>query len=465
VLRYAPLLWLVGFYFLGLAAVLARTTWRARPGTGAAHVAVLLWAAVGFAQAVSAVLNGLYLGDWVLGLRYALAFTVLGWLVAAVATAAGASWQLRGTRHAADLGWLAQHTLLLALVALALKLAGLAEFRLETPVSLLAGGSEAVRFYASALFYGQENTLGESATRLSLLYPWPPALGIGSLALALIATRIKRWRWAVPAFVGALVGIVFSWSRLAMGAAVFIAVLYAFLRLPGWLQLAALTVLGAAAALLPVVGVDPIGAVQALQASVNEARSGSSQARDLIYEASWAGFVNSPWIGNGWIGESVHGKEYLPIGSHSTLYGVLYTGGLLTFIPLALAMAYTLLRIIRITWWAPDVEDRADGRVALCLWILLLLAARYESVYSLTLPCFFIFTWMGACLAMPAARVHPNEIPGVEHASDARRRNSTSAANPPAGACAGAFGQRGDSLLQRRLLYRRRGDVGAGPDL
>jgi O-antigen ligase len=133
-------------------------------------------------------------------------------------------------------------------------------------------------------------------------------------------------------------------------------------------------------------------------------------ARELIYEKSWEGFLQSPIIGHGWIGESVHPKELLPIGSHSTIYGLLYTGGLPTLAAFIVALSLTLSAIV---WRYVSVgaQDRRRTGILMGIGVTLCLVmnCRYEALYSLTLPCLFLFTWIGACIG--ASEIAPFHSP------------------------------------------------------
>jgi O-antigen ligase len=274
------------------------------------------------------------------------------------------------------------------------------------------------------MFFLQESTLGEQTTRLILFHPWPTALGVSSLAVGLISLCVqdRRWRWAGLA--GALVGVVFSWSRLAMGAAVLLAATLLVLRTPNWLKLLAITLGLAALWALMAAGIDPLSMVGDARAAADGARSGSSLARALIYEKSWEGFLQSPWIGHGWVGESVHPVENLPIGSHSTIYGLLYTGGIITFGCFALAMALTLAAIVRSMWRASGTPSRRNADIAFCLWLVLLLTATYESIYSLTLPCLALFAWIGGVIeaSEPADPLdHAQRVPHAPRMREAMR--------------------------------------------
>jgi O-antigen ligase len=174
-------------------------------------------------------------------------------------------------------------------------------------------------------------------------------------------------------------------------------------------------------------GFGPFGLIDELYGSLNGARAGSSLARDIIVDESWAAFLRSPWIGYGWVGESVHPTEHLPIGSHSTIYGTLYTGGVLVFTTFALAMAV----MIALLGWRlaceKDTQRRKDIEVAMCLALILCISARYEALYSLSLPCFFYFAWIGAA----AGRLHPEPARASE--TKRAREPSRNRAWAPAG--------------------------------
>lgn len=408
--RWAPALWLLGLLHASMAVWLLITPLRRWPKVRVIHVLAGLWLAVGLLQSVSALLNGVWLGDWTLGLRHAVSFTAVGWLFAGFALAAGASLHLAGADAARLFARLGAFTLGLGLLTLLGTALGLLPDALPTPLSAMAPGSEVLRQYAGVKLFHEESTLGASTTRLVLMYPWAPALGVGSLGLALVSSRCAHagWRWA--GLLGGLLGVLFSWSRLAQGACVLTFALLFLLRAAPTLRWSILLPAMTAASVLILVGTTPVELMEGLYGSVNSVRAGSSQARDLIVEESWAGFLQAPWIGYGWVGESVHPIENLPIGSHSTIYGTLYTGGLLVFTAFALALMGLLASIVWRLVHETETERRKDLQVALCLGIALLMAARYESLYSLSLPCYFYFVWMGMALAPADPRHRPQAL-------------------------------------------------------
>jgi hypothetical protein len=428
--RWAPALWLLGLLHASVALWLLITPLRNYPRSHVIHVLVGLWLAVGLLQAVSALLNGVWLGDWALGLRHALSINALGWLFAGWALAAGASLELAGVEAARLFARLGAYTLGLGVITLLGAAIGVLPDALPTPPSAAAPGSEVLRQYAGVKFFHEETTLGATTTRLVLMYPWAPALGVGSLGLTLVSSRCAHsgWRWA--GMLGGLVGVIFSWSRLAQGAAMLAFAALFLLRAAPTLRWSIVLPMMALASVLILFGTTPVDLMDSVYGSVNNVRAGSSLARDLIIEESWAAFLRSPWIGYGWVGESVHPIENLPIGSHSTLYGTLYTGGLLVFVAFAAALLGLLAsitwRLVRET----DIQRRKDLQVAWCLGMVLLITARYESLYSLSLPCYFYFVWMGMALSPAAHQPSALDAPVLHRNLHPRHRWRPAEASP-----------------------------------
>jgi hypothetical protein len=369
--------------------------WRRWPKGGLISAIVGSWISVGLLQALASLANGIHIGDPALGLRYALGMPVMGWVFAGIAIAVGHSRRLSDPRPIALLGgWV----LLFSAIATAAWLAGMPYLILETPLSLALPDLDIARFYGPAQFFLVEESFGDATMRLVLFFPWTTGLGLGGIAIALISLRAPDWRLRALGFLGGTVGAVFSWSRTAIVVLVAVLALEALLRLPRWARLVFLGAALTGGYVVAIDGFDPLDAVEKLQQSVENARGGSSMARQLIYEKSWEGFVESPIVGQGWIGESVHPTEHLPIGSHSTVYGLLYTGGLPTFLGFAAALLLTSAAVLWQMLSRPRGADNADLRTALGLCIVLALFAPYESLFSLTIPCLYLFTWIGGAL-------------------------------------------------------------------
>lgn len=400
-LRWTTVLWLIGILAPGGLAVLLVLIRRRWPRGLLVNLVVASWFAIGASQAFAAILNGVYSGNPEEGLRNVFAFSVLGWIFGGMGIAAGAAHRLSDARTIRSITWLGGFILVLAAIAAAGRLAGLSDLQVwPTPLSLILPQSRAVYFYTSAIVFQTEATFGEAHTRLLLFFPWATALGLGGLAIALVSTLERARLWQLIGFAGGVVGVVFSWSRIAIASLLVVVPLLIFLRLPPKWRLVPVGLLLAGLVAMPLCGIDPIEQIEAVQDAVTEARAGSSIARDLIYERSWEGFLASPVVGHGWVGESVHAKEELPIGSHSTVYGLLYTGGVLTFSAFVLAMSLTFAALLH-RFAKTDFGSTSRARVVIALGLALCLVTYcpFESIFRLTLPCLFLFTWIGASLA------------------------------------------------------------------
>ena len=136
-----------------------------------------------------------------------------------------------------------------------------------------------------------------------------------------------------------------------------------------------------------------------LEQKLEQSRPGASESRNDVYEASWIGIYQSPILGHGWPGAateengSVYGVDENPmvVGSHSTVSGLLYKGGAVTFAALLVAFACigtSLLRGCR----SPLLRDGVAVLVAI------MLTCTSEGLESLVFPTLFVFLWLGTVL-------------------------------------------------------------------
>jgi hypothetical protein len=446
-LRCIPFLWILGALTPASALMLVKLAAERWPRGFLVNVIVWSWFSIALSQAAAAILNGVAIDNPATGLANAFGFGVVGWIFGGLAIAAGAAYRLDDPRTIRATALVGLYILILAAIAAVGHLAGRRDLYIwPTPAEILLPSSPSVTFYTAALVFQTEETLGEATTRLVLFFPWAPALGLGGLAVAFISLLERNFAWRLIGFAGGVVGVVFSWSRIAIAALIAVGALLAFLRLPRIWRLAIVGAGLCALFVLPLYGIDPLDQVSQIQDRVNGARAGSSLARELIYQKSFEGFLQSPLIGHGWIGESVHAKETLPIGSHSTIYGLLYTGGAPTFAAFAVAMLLTFAGLVwRYVSIGANDPRRSHLLVGVGLALCLAAYCRYEALFNLTLPCIFLFSFIGAALATP----HPT--PNLAAAQVARRSSRHRSLTP-----AGSFAARRRALQPHPLSQRRR---------
>jgi hypothetical protein len=404
-LRGIPVLWGLGALTPAGALMLVKLTIERWPKGILINLIVFSWIAIGVSAACAAILNGVAIHEFSKGLGNAFGFGVVGWIFGALAIAAGAAHHLDDPKTVRAMTWVGGYIIILGALAALGRLAGLQNLQLwPTPIGMILPKSPSVSFYTVTTIFQSEETLGEVSTRLLLFFPWTTGLGLGGLAITFISFLESDLRWRLIGVCGGVIGVVFSWSRIAIVSLLVIGAFLAVLRLPFRWRLGVAGVLIIAYFIATLHGFDPIQAIKQAQDNVNGARAGSSLARELIYQKSWEGFLQSPLIGHGWIGDSVHRKETLPIGSHSTLYGLAYTGGAPTLAAFVFALSLTLAALAwRFFSLAYDDPRRSAALVGLGLGLCLAAYCRVEALFNLTLPCLFLFTWMGACFSSGAS--------------------------------------------------------------
>ena len=390
-----PLLWSLGLLVpTGCLIVMWLLIWR-WPEDPGINLVVAAWLLTAAAQAAAVIWNWSVAGEPFSALpRRLMAFSIIGWLFLGIMLAVGYSYRLANARLVRGIMliglYIGLFTVLGFLLAFVL---GIKELRIPTPLAFVLGRSPATDYYATMRIYLLEESFGLEMPRMILFYPWPTALGLAGIGIVMAAFCESSRHWRAIGMLGGICAIVFSFSRAAMVALVVSLLVYGWLRAALVWKFLFLVVVSLAALGLVVLDVNPVVWLKEFFTSFSEARAGSSLARDLIYVYSWEGFLASPVFGQGWIGESVHPIEDLPIGSHSSLYGTLYTGGATTLTCLAAAGAVTMALLMTRAW-----RGTPFAAAGLSMAAALLMFAYGESLFSLVLPCTFMFLFMGGAM-------------------------------------------------------------------
>jgi hypothetical protein len=400
-MKFLPVLWILGAILPAAALMLTGLSLLRWSKSKLVNVVMSSWIMVGLFQAAAALFNGIYSHQLMLGVANMFSFSVIGWFFGAMAIAIGASYQLNTPKIIRSYTLVGSYIIPLSTLALIGRMAGIETMHLNTPpLALILPDIPTVSFYMQTLVYQTESTLGELSTRLILFFPWATALGLGGLAIAFVSILEENIYWRITGVTGGIIGVIFSVSRIAIATLIFVSVIILFIRM-GWFKKIIVSFVIFFSLMVSIVnGFDPSSVIDKLQNEANNARAGSSQARELIYQKSWEGFLESPYMGNGWIGPSVHKKEVLPIGSHSTIYGLAYTGGIFTLGSFFLAMSITLIGLIyRVYQTKNENREGAVAVIGIALCLCLIIYSPYEALFNLTIPCIFLFTWIGAALS------------------------------------------------------------------
>jgi hypothetical protein len=394
-----PFLWFLGVQVLLAAALVFALVWNRWPTDWRTNIVVLCWGLVFLCQAFAVAYNWDIHDESPLELAgRLLSFTVIGWGFLGLAVAGGSAWELSSPRMIRAIMVFTSYTLALVVVSLAIFfILGVQDLELTTPVRFLLGSRPAIDFYAGVTFYQPpEASLG--LPRMVLFFPWKTCFGYAGIAFFVIALCERDPRWRTVGLTAGIVAVVFSFSRAAVAALPISVLAVVLLRAgPKFILLIALSCCALALGMI-VSGSGPTDVINGVQELVRSARPNSSQARDLIYDHSWWGFLDSPIFGQGWVGESILRQETLPIGSHSSVYGTLYTGGAITFASLAFAALMTLGVLIE----AAIRFRTPQAAAAVGLMAGTVVFSYGEAMYSVVLPCIFIFLFIGGALSRPS---------------------------------------------------------------
>jgi O-antigen ligase len=407
-----PLWWATGTLFfapyvcLGLI-ILA----RGLPYSRGAVVLLLAWTAVWAMQAVATSIVWMESGrSWVGLLRSVLSVGNLNWIALGLCLAIG--WERR-----LDTGRIARAACILCLWILVFSgigafanlVLGMPSLELPNLFSLVLPKGILPSFYGSMRFHAV--LMGEQAVRLTLFYPWPTALSLGAALAMMIGFRDPDWRWRAIAVLGGVAGVLAGASR-TVAAGMLVALALVAFGAASFRSRVLLLILAAVALNLAVLaGFDLQEAVARAYDKFTAARPGSSMARSIIYDHTWRAILDSPIVGHGWGEKTALGRRLIaPLGSHSTFYGVLYTGGIVTFAAVLAAFGTVIgAALLRLR----------DKPVTACTVLGMLFVIGMISfgenvnflVPTLLLPLF----WMGGVLrpAVPAPRPLPLHLAGL----------------------------------------------------
>lgn len=402
-MRWLPLLWLLGVHIIIPVSWTVVAALKSGLGGGLARAVAISWIVVGCAQASSVVLNWSARNDSPLVLlNHLISVPVLGWVVLGLAIGVGAQVGAARPEFVRVLSRLALQILAVGSVAIAVYVVlRYSSLMLTTPAKMVGGDSLAARFYLNANVYQTEYSFGFMFPRLMVFQPWPTALGLaGIFCFTISLVERERW-WRLVGVAGGVFAVAMSASRAAYVLLPVALGVYVLARYRA--STAAAMLLGFAALVVLAVLVEPefINWAESAVRYVTGGRAGSSMARDLIYRESWDAFTASPWIGYGWIGQSVIRQEMLPIGSHSSVFGVLYTGGLITFVPLLVATTLTFYGVI-----AARARGGREAAAGAAIFAAAVAFAYGESMYSLVPGCIPGFLFLGGAISSAAPQAN-----------------------------------------------------------
>jgi uncharacterized membrane protein len=262
--------------------------------------------------------------------------------------------------------WVCLQTLLLFPFFLLAYLIRLPEDVYLSPLRVLGGGGDS--FFMVKLY-----TAGEGAVRWQLFAPWAPALGFISNIYFFFALEEKKRFWRFVGIAGSILMCAVSVSRLAIVAlpCVWLATwLICNARRPIiWLGLSAASVVAG------LMGSTLLSAIETSIAEFRSLRADSSRARDMIGRIAVDRWWNDAPIWGHGIGETgPFLTAFVPIGSHHTWYGLLFTKGIVGLIALAIPMLVTFIDLV------VKAQTRRLSRLGLAMFLLIFMYAFGENL-------------------------------------------------------------------------------------
>jgi hypothetical protein len=229
--------------------------------------------------------------------------------------------------------------------------------------------------YYAVRLYMLEVDSGSRVLRFCLFAPWAPALGFAACIYFLLALQESNKFWKGLGLVGATVMISASVARGA-----FVSLPVVLLSVWAWgtwnrayLQL----VVGF---LIFWICLFSFTASQAFEGAIDtfvSARKGSSELRATLQRVALDRWIEAPIWGHG---KQVVGPKVLksmPLGSHHTWFGLLFSHGIVGFIAIFISSVATLIVL------AMKAQANRADRVALGIMLLLLLTSMGENIDGL----------------------------------------------------------------------------------
>jgi len=301
-------------------------------------VSVWIWVAAMLVMELSLLIGH---ADFELGLGKTIKSTIgwaKGWALLAIFPLIGCL-QVRAELIYKATAIVCLHTLILMPFLIAAYVIGLPKDLYVSPLKIVGGpGPE----YFTVTLYGINP---DGTPRWRLFTPWGPALGFVANFYFIFALQLKGTRWFYFGVIGSVVMCLVSKSRLAL-------VCITIVGLASWAigrltKIPVLATFSLASILAGMNGPMIIQKLEDLNHKFKSARVDSSRVRAAlgrIAKDRWES--EAPVWGHGIVEKGPHLVEYMMIGSHHTWYGLLFVKGIVGFIALAVAMAYSFIDLV-----------------------------------------------------------------------------------------------------------------------
>jgi hypothetical protein len=229
------------------------------------------------------------------------------------------------------------------------------------------------KIYYNVLLYIQD--FDSDGLRLSLFTPWAPALGLISGIYLIFALHESGRKWQAIGIISALAMLVLSASR---GSLLFVpVVLFVVWGLPYLLRPLGQIYASIVCFIVGIFSVQVVDGVKDFRESFKDARKSSSQVREALERIAFERWRDAPIWGHG---KQIKGPALLkgmPIGSHHTWFGLLFTQGVVGF------LSFLVPSICTVLYLSFTKYQNQTKKVALSTFLLILFASMADNIEKL----------------------------------------------------------------------------------
>lgn len=249
---------------------------------------------------------------------------------------------------------------------------GLPDTLYNSPLRLIGRGGDI--FYSISLYSSEASKNG---VRLVLFAPWAPALGLVANVYFFLALQESNKKWQWIGMIGSVAMAVVSVSRLAVLCLPIVLLLTWILT--NFTQPITQLMAGIVSVLVGMFAPILTNLVETLEEKLVSARASSSRVRSVLQQiALYRWHKEAPIWGHGNIEPGPKIVEGMPIGSHHTWIGLLFTKGLVGFFALAIPLLWSFIDLLI------KAQKSKTARVGLSIVLVLFVFSFAEGVEGLT---------------------------------------------------------------------------------
>ncbi len=326
--------------------------------------------------------------DWSLGLGKTIKSSIgwaKGWALIALFILLGSMLRFNVALLSRACCIVAAQAIIFFIISLSVYIVGGPETLFVSPMRVFGPGPE----YFELRFFGinPETQL----PRWFFFAPWAPATGLMSCLMLLICLSEEDRRWRFIGVAGCVLMVLLCQSRAGLAIFILIVPMVYFLgrlRVP-WVILLMATALP----LLFLLGYPLIEYVLDSYQQIRDSRPGSTRVRSALANiAMQRWWHEAPIWGHGTVERGPKIVEHMPIGTHHSWYGLLFTKGIVGAASLAIPMLMTVVYLL------VEAQRSAQAATGFGLIMVLVLYSFFENLEILAYLYWPALLWIGYTL-------------------------------------------------------------------